>query len=246
LGLELSQSEPIFAYTQFWNNFATAFDILRVVFILLMILAFVIAPVFTQEIKTDMNSIVLCSLKGRREIVTAKLLSVCSTAIILTALYFSGYFIGAFIATGNIEGFNAPARCFATFEGTAIDTTVVGMAMLGVLWTTLAAVVFGLVVCLISAFAKNQTSVFGLSVVFILTFSMMGFSPDYIHATIWPLVDFNFVTLSLFGIIFSGSTMYNFLGIPLSYGMVAFMACIALGTVAALLTYLAQKKRSVV
>ena len=78
-----------------------------------MTLAFVIAPVFTQEIKTDMNSIVLCSFKGRREIVTAKLLSVCSTAVILTALYFIGYFIGAFIANGNIVGFNAPARCYA-------------------------------------------------------------------------------------------------------------------------------------
>ncbi|KUO65202.1 MAG: hypothetical protein APF84_08700 [Gracilibacter sp. BRH_c7a] len=246
LATELSQGEPVFANKQFWNNFSAAFDITRVVFLLLMIVAFFIAPVFTREIKDDMNSIILCSLKGRREIVTAKLLSVCSTAAILTAVYFAGNFIGAFIANGNIVGFDAPARCFATFEGTAIDTTVGGIAFFGVLWTTLAAVVFGLVVCLISAYAKNQTSVFGLSIVFILTFSMMGFLPDHIHAMIWPLIDFNFVTLSLCGMIFSGSTMYNFLGMPLSYGIAAFIVCIALSVITVLLTYLAQRKRSVV
>lgn len=246
LETELSHGEPIFAYTQFWNNFATAFDISRVVFLLLMTLAFMIAPVFTQEIKTDMNSIVLCLFKGRREIVTAKLLSVCTTAIILTTIYFGGYFIGTFIANGNILGFDAPARCFATLEGTAIHTTVVGMAMLGILWTMLATVVFGLVVCLISAYAKNQISVFGLSVLIILTFSMLGFSPDHVHAAIWSLVDFNFVTLSLFVMIFGGSTMYNFLGMPLSYGMVAFIVCIVLSVITVLLTYFAQRKRSVV
>jgi hypothetical protein len=245
LETELSHGEPVFAYTQFWNNFATSFDISRVVFMLLMLLAYIIAPIFTQEIKADMNSIVLCSLKGRREIVTAKLLTVCSVAAILTILYFSGYFIGAFIATGNITGFNEPARSFATFEGAIFDTTVVGLAMLGILWTMLAAVVFGLVVCLISALAKNQTTVFGLSVVFMLTFSMLGFSPDYIHAMIWPLIDFNLVALSFFNIIFNSSTMYNFFGMPLSYGLTAFMVCIAFSVITVLLTYIVQKWRQV-
>ena len=155
-------------------------------------------------------------------------------------------YIGAFIANGNIVGFDAPARRLETFGETAIDTTVGGMAFFGILWTMLAAVVLSLMVCLISAYAKYQTSVFGLSVVIILAFSMMGFLSDSSHAMIWPLIDFNFVTLSLYGIIFGGSTMYNFFGMPLSYGIVAFLVCIAFGTVAALLTYLAQKKRSVV
>ncbi|WP_372999094.1 hypothetical protein [Lutispora sp.] len=246
LETELLYGEPVFANKQFWGNFFASFDISRVVFLFLMVLAFFIAPVFTREIKDDMNGIILCSLKGRREIVTAKLLSVCSTSAILTAVYFSGNFIGAFIANGNIAGFDAPARCLEAFGQTSIDTTVGGMALLGILWTMLAAVVFGLAVCLISAWAKNQTSVFGLSILFILTFSMMGFLNDSIYEMIWPLIDFNFVTLSLFGIIFGGSTMYNFLGMPLSYGMAAFIVCMALSAIAVLLTYFAQNKRSVV
>lgn len=246
LATELAQGEPVFAKKQFWSNFSAAFDITRVVFLFLMVLAFFIAPVFTRETERDMNSIILCSLKGRREIVTAKLLSVCSTAAILAAVYFAGNFIGAFIANGNIVGFDAPARCLETFGQTAIDTTVGGMAFFGILWTTFTAVVFGLVVSLISAYAKNQTSVFGVSIVLILTFLMMGFLPDNIHAMIWPLIDFNFITLSLYSIIFGGSKMYNFFGMPLSYGMAAFIVCIALSLISVLLTYLAQRKRSVV
>ena len=246
LETELSQGEPVFANKQFWSNIFAAFDITRVVFLLLMVLTFFTAPVFTREIRDDMNGIILCSLKGRREIVTAKLLSVCSTAAILTAVYFAGNFIGAFIPNGNIAGFDAPARCLETFGETAINTTVGGLAFLGILWTMLASIVYCLVVCLISAYAKSQTSVLGLSVVFILTFSMMGFLPDYIQATVWPLIDFNFVTLPIFSLVFGGNKMYNFFGMPLSYGLAAFIACVAISAIAVLLSYLAQRERSVV
>jgi len=246
LKIELSQGEPVFSIVQFWSNFSSAFDITRVVFLLLMVLAFFIAPVFTKEIEDDMNSIILSSLKGRREIVTAKLLSVCSTATILAAVYFVGNFIGAFIANRNIVGFDAPARSLEMFKETAIDTTVGGIFFLGILWTMFAAVVFSLVVCLISAYAKNRISVFGVTIVLILTFVMMGFLPDHIYGKIWAFVDFNFVTLSLFSIIFGGSKMYNFLGMPISYGMLAFIVCIAISIITVLLAFLAQKRRTVV
>lgn len=246
LEAEQSHGEPVFVHKQFWGNFAAAFDISRIVFLFLIVLAFFISPVFTREIKDDMNSIILCSLKGRREIVTAKLLSVCSVAVILTAVYFTGNFIGAFIANGNIYGYNAPARSLEAFGQTAVNTTIGGITLFGILWTMLAAVAFALAVCFISAYAKNQTSVFGVCILFILTFSMLGFLNDSIKEMIWPLVDFNFVTLSLYSIIFGGSKMYNFLGMPLPYGMAALLACMALSAITAMLTYIAQRKRSVV
>ncbi|HYE84095.1 MAG TPA: hypothetical protein VEG39_18275 [Clostridia bacterium] len=125
LDTELSLGKPVFENTLFWNNFSLAFDPSRVGFLLLMFLAFIISPVFTQEVKTDMDSIVLCSVKGRREIVTAKLLCVCATSAILTTIFFLGMFFGTYIFNGNINGFDAPARCFAGFAWTTLDTTVV-------------------------------------------------------------------------------------------------------------------------
>jgi ABC-type transport system involved in multi-copper enzyme maturation permease subunit len=246
LDTELSQGEPVFQDTLFWNNFFLAFDPSRVAFLLLMFLSFIISPVFTQEVKTDMDSIILCSAKGRREIVTAKLLSVCAASTVLTVIFFLGMFAGTYIFNGNINGFDAPARCLPGFTWTALDMTVGGVAMLGVVWLILVAMAFGLAICLISAKLKNQSATFGLGVSLVLTFSLLGFLRDDLKKMFWPLVDFNHVALSIYSSVFGGVKAYNVFGIPVSYGALAFVVCLALGAGAALLTYIAQKKRSVV
>ena len=246
LDTELSQGEPVFQDTLFWNNFFLAFDPSRVAFLLLMFLSFIISPVFTQEVKTDMDSIILCSAKGRREIVTAKLLSVCAASTVLTVIFFLGMFAGTYIFNGNINGFDAPARCLPGFTWTALDMTVGGVAMLGVVWLILVAMAFGLAICLISAKLKNQSATFGLGVSLVLTFSLLGFLRDDLKKMFWPLVDFNHVALSIYSSVFGGVKAYNVFGIPVSYGALAFVVCLALGAGAALLKYIAEKKRSVV
>ncbi|MBP7072167.1 MAG: hypothetical protein KBB40_01570 [Clostridia bacterium] len=245
LDTELSLGEPVFENTLFWNYYSLAFDPSRVGLLLLMFLAFIISPVFTQEVKTDMDSIILCSVKGRREIVTAKLLCVCVVSAILTVIFFLGMFIGTYISYGNLDGFDAPARCFTGLEWTTLDTTVGGMAMLGVLWIILAAMAFGLAITLISAKLKNQTATFGLGVAMILTFALFGFLSDGLKELLGPLADFNYVALSSYGVVFGGVKMYNIFGMPLSYGITAFMVCIALSVIAVLLAYIAQRRRSV-
>lgn len=246
LATELSLGEPVFENTLFWDNFALAFDPSRVGFLLLMFLAFIISPVFTQEVQTEMDSIILCSVKGRREIVTAKLLSVCVTSAILTVLYYSGMFAGTYIFNGNINGFDAPARCLAGFAWTTLDTTIGGVVMWGVFWLILVAMAFGLAIALISAKSKNQTATFGLGVAMILVFSLLGFLTDDLKKMLGPLVDFNYVAISIYGSVFGGVKAYNVFGILVSYGAVALVVCLALGAVAALLAYIAQKRRAVV
>lgn len=246
LETELSLGEPVFENTLFWNSFFLAFDPSRVGFLLLMFLSFLIAPVFTQEVKTDMDSIILCSVKGRREIVTAKLLSVCATSAILTVMFFLGMFIGTYIFTGNIDGFDAPARCLSGFAWTTLDTTVSGAAMLGVLWIILVAMAFGLAISLISAKLKSQSSAFGLGIAMILTFSLLGFLSDDLKRILGPLVDFNYVALSIYSSVFGGVKTYDIFGIPVAYCAVGFVVCLALCAVACLLSYIAQKKRAVV
>jgi type III secretory pathway component EscS len=246
LGAELSLGEPVFENTLFWDNFSLAFDPSRVGLLLLMFLAFIVSPVFTQEVQTDMDSIILCTVKGRREIVTAKLLSVCAASAILTIVFFLGMFIGTYIFNGNINGFDAPARCFAGFARTTLDTTVGGVAMLGVLWVILVTMAFGLAISLISAKSKSQASTFGLGVAMILTFALFGFLSDDLKKTLGPLVDFNYVAISSYGSVFGGVKVFYVFGIPVSYGAAAFVVCLALGAAAAVLVYIAQKKRMVV
>ena len=246
LDTELSRGEPVFEDTLFWNSFSLAFDPSRVGFVLLMFLSFIISPVFTQEVKTDMDSIILCSVKGRQEIVTAKLLSVCAVSAIVTAIYFLGMFAGTYLFAGNLKGIDAPARCLAGFAWTTLDTTVGGVAMLGVLWILLVAMSFGLAISFISAKAKNQSAAFGLGVALILTFALFGFLNDNLKNMLGPIVDFNYVALSGYGSVFGGVRIYNVFDIPVSYGAVAFVVCLALGAAASLLIYGAQKRRMVV
>jgi len=246
LETELSLGEPVFENIVFWNYYFTTFDGMEVVFLLLMVLTFFISPLFTQEVRTEMDSIVLSSAKGRREIVTAKLLCAGATSAIVTAVFLVGPFIGTCIGYGDLSGFDAPARGLEALQSTMLDMTIGGAAALGAAWLVLTAVVFGLALGFISSKTKSQSAAFGLGIVILLAGSMSKNLGRDIQKLIWPLADFNFGTLSSFGEIFGGVKAYSVFGLPVSYGTVAFAVCIALGALAALLTYFAQKKRSVV
>ena len=158
----------------------------------------------------------------------------------LSLLSYSSWMFAGIIFNGNINGC-APARCLPGLPDT-LDMTVSGV---GVVWLILVAMAFGSS-CLISAKLKNQSATFGLGVSLVLTFSLLGFLRDDLKKMFWPLVDFNHVALSIYSSVFGGVKAYNVFGIPVSYGALAFVVCLALGAGAALLTYIAQKKRSVV
>lgn len=246
LETELSLGEPTFEGTLFWNYYFITFDGLKVVFLLLMVLAFFISPLFTQEIKTEMDSIVLCSAKGRCEIVTAKLLCAGLTSAVIAAVYLLGSFIGTLIGYGDLSGMGAPLRCLEGFQQASLDLSVGGAAALGSGWLILASVIFGLALSFISSKTRNQSSAFGLGIVILLAGSMSNYLGNELKKLIWPIVDFNFGTLSTFGAIFGESKAYNVFGIPTSYGAVAFIVSLVLGMAACSFTYIAQKNRSAV
>ncbi|MEB9896383.1 hypothetical protein P4K96_23385 [Bacillus cereus] len=216
-----------------------------VVLLLLLVLTYFISPLFTQEVKTEMDSIVLSSEKGRREIVTAKLLCGGLTSAVVAVVYLAGSFIGTFIGYGDLSGANAPARSLQGFGSSMLDMTVGGAAAFGAVWLIFATVIFGLALSFISSKTKNQSAAFGLGIVILLAGSMSNYLGGKLVETIWPIVDFNFGSLSMFIAIFGGAKSYNLFGIPVSYGLAAFAVCLVLGIAAVLLTYLAQRKRSV-
>ncbi len=205
-----------------------------------------ISPLFTQEVKTEMDSIILCSLKGRREIVTAKLSAAALTSAILAAGYLGASLIGMMIGSGNFSGLGAPARCLDIFTQAPFDLTVGALVGISVLWLILVTVVFGLVLAFISCKMKNQSAAFGIGIVVLLAGMMSANIPQSLRPFLWPVIDFHFGALALFNGIFGGFKTYNILGTPVSYSMMAFAVCLILGTLACLSNYIAQKKRSVV
>jgi ABC-type transport system involved in multi-copper enzyme maturation permease subunit len=222
------------------------FDWMFVVFLLLMALTFFISPLFTQEVKTETDSIVLCSLKGRREIVTAKLLAATLTSAILAAGYLGASLIGMVIGSGDFSGLGVPARCLDIYAQAPFDLTVGTLVIMSILWLILSTVVFGLALAFISCKMKNQSAAFGIGIAVLLAGMMSGSIPKSLYSILWPVVDFHFGALAMFNTVFSGVKTYNILGTPVSYSRMAFVVCLVLGTLACLLTYIAQKKRSVV
>lgn len=246
LNTELDIGEPYFVNAYYWNTLFIMFEGVMVIFLFMMVLTFLISPLFTQEVKTEMDSIILCSAKGRREIVTAKLLSAGVAAAIVSLIYLIAFFIGTWLGYGDLSGIDAPVRSLGGFGFSALNMTVGGAIVFAAGWLIFVSVAFALVLSLISALAKNQSAAFGIGIVVLLTGAMSNYLGDILRKFAWPFVDFNFGTLSMFNEIFGGYKMYNVFGFPVSYGTVAFVVCIVLGILAALLTYTAQKKRSVV
>ncbi len=243
---ETQIGEPVFANTGLWPAYFLMFDWMFLVILLLMALTFLISPLFPQEVRTEMDSIVLCSLKGRREIVTAKLLAAGLTSGILAAGYLGASLMGMMAGSGDFSGLGAPARCLEIFAQAPLDVTVGSLVLLSVAWLILATVVFGLALSFISCKMKSQSAAFGIGIMVLLAGMMSGSIPQRLYDILWPVVDFHFGALAMFNGIFGGVKAYNIFGRPVSYRVTAFAACVVLGALACWLTYFAQKKRSVV
>lgn len=245
LKAELSIGEPVFENTIFWNFFFIRFDGFMLTFLLLLVLTYFISPLFTQEVRTEMDSIVLSTAKGRKEIVTAKLLSAGATAAVVTAVYLSASFIGTCLGYGSLSGYNAPLRSLEGFNSSQLEVSIGGAALLGGLWLLVSTVVFSLALAYISSKLKSQSAAFGIGMVILLAGSMSNYFSDDIKKLIWPVVDFNFGSLAMVNIIFGQPKVYNLLGFPLTYSSAVIMVSLALAIAAIVVTYAAQRRRSV-
>ncbi|MCM3630015.1 hypothetical protein M3194_22025 [Paenibacillus glycanilyticus] len=245
LDAELSIGEPVFENTVFWNFFFIRFDGFMIVFLLLLVLTYFISPLFTQEVRTEMDSIVLSTVKGRREIVTAKLLSAGLTAAVVTIVYLAASFAGTWLGYGDMSGFGAPLRSLEGFESSLLPLSIGGAALLGTLWLIFSAVLFSLALAYISSKLKSQSAAFGIGMVILLAGSMSNYFSSEIKKLIWPVVDFNFGSLAMVNVIFGQPKAYNWFGLPLSYRIAACVVGFVLALAAVLFTYAAQRKRSV-
>ena len=241
---EEATGEPVFENAGIWNVFAVMFDGILITLLLMMVFPFFISLLFTQEVKTDMDSIVLCSKMGRREIVTAKLLSAAVSSAVITLTYFLGTFTGAFIGIRDLSGFGVSARSIEGFRYCLMNISAGEAVLLGILWVIFVSVIFGLALSLVSSLLKNQAAAFGLGIVVLLSGIMSGMLPSHIKELLWLAVDFNFGALVQYMNIFSGTKFYNFFTEPISYGMASIVMCFIIAAISCLLVYFAQRKRS--
>lgn len=241
LKTEYELGAPVFENVSFWDSLFSNWSGMNVLLLLLFPIAYFVAPIFTQEVKTGMDNIVLCSQKGRKEIVTAKLITSVITAVVLSVLFMAGTFLGTYAATGSIAGAEFSMRCLAGFRTAQYGFTIGQFALVSVLWIMLVSIVS----LAVSAFMRNQAGAFGVSFIIVLAGMATEIFRTGLKKLLWPVVDFSFNSFGKLSAIFGGTTAYNLGGQPLSYAMAGLIVAVLIFAGFVMIVYSARKKRTV-
>ena len=236
---------PTFQNVSFWESLFSNWGGMNVLLLLLFPLAYFVAPIFTQEVRTGMDNIVLCSKKGRREIVTAKLLTAVITAIVLSVLFLAGTFVGTAAATGSVAGADCALRCLSGFRTALYDLTIGQFAGIAALWIVLVSIACSSVALVVSSLTRNQAAAFGMSFIMLLVGMSTEIFGTGLKDLLWPIVDFSFNTLAKVSTIFGQTTTYNLFGQPVSYAAAGGIVAVILFVVFTAVVYAAQRKRAV-
>ncbi|EJO5348090.1 ABC transporter permease [Clostridium botulinum] len=231
-------SEPKFFYAEAWeyiNSFAIDSNIAIVVIMLLL----GVSPIFSEEYKTKVATIILSSKKGRRECVRAKVLASIIYAIFIA---FICNFISTILITKiyGIQGFDAPMQCLYDFSCSPYNFTI--SQFFGTLFFTslIGAILFVLLILIISNITKSSMMTFFISG-FIFVFPMI-LQRIVGRANIWwkkPLLNLSITQIFNATKIYEVFSTINIFGYPLIYPYFILIYSIVLGI---LLTYLLHRR----
>lgn len=238
--------EPKFANILLWENLFTNWGEHMMQFLLLIPLAFLIAPVFAIERSSGMDNLILSSRHGRRKIVTAKLLSILVTSTVVVMVYLIATFVFGFLPHASLHGWNAAIQSIPAYSRSMFEFKVWQFAIVSAVWLIFTGAVYSLIISFISSRMKNQMSVVGISLAILFINVGLAAMGDSVLQRIQPIIDFGLANVTLIKEVFGGYKVFNVFGMIVSYPIVAVFV---LGTFAALAVfgiYRGQKQRTVV
>jgi ABC-type transport system involved in multi-copper enzyme maturation permease subunit len=86
LRTEQNLGEPQFANTVLWANLFANWGDFIILFLLFVPMAFIISPVFSFEASSGMDNLILSSRHGREKIVSAKIVAVIVSSVVIIVL----------------------------------------------------------------------------------------------------------------------------------------------------------------
>ncbi|WP_167959052.1 ABC transporter permease subunit [Anaerosporobacter faecicola] len=241
----LALGAPEFENVVLWNTLYEGWNGLLILFLLFIPLAFLISSVFTKEVSTGMDNLILSSVKGRTAMVFAKLGAASICCVVVTFLYFIATFVGNFLPYMSLKGATASVRSLNFMSGATFDMSILSFALLTVLWVLLAALVFTAIITLISSLLKNHATVFGLSILVLLlgiVFEALGSS---IVEKVQLIVDFCFTNTISVSTMFGGIASYNILGFSVPYWLLCIVVFLVLAIVSAIALIRQQHHRTI-
>ncbi len=233
---------PEFDNVVLWENLYEGWNGILILILLFFPLAFLISPVFTKEVSTGMDNIILSSANGRTSIVLAKLGAVSVTSMLLSIIYFASTFLGNFLPFMSIEGSSSHVRSLSFMAGSSLDMSIFSFALLTVLWVTMAALVFGIIITLLSSLLKNHAAVFGIGIIVLLFGMILESLGTEIVQQIQLFIDYCFKNTISISTIFGSFTYYNIFGFAIPYWLCSIIVFLAL-SVSGFVALLYQQKR---
>lgn len=245
LETELAAGEPEFHNVALWDSLISTWGGMMISILLFFPMSFLIASVYTKEKTTGMDNIILSSKHGQGQIVLAKIAATAVTCATTALAFFAGTFAGTFIPFGTLGGIGLPLKTLASFADTQLVMSIGGFAALSIVWVIFVAVVYGIIMALVSSKMKNQAAVFGIGILLLMSnllFESMGTS---IIALLDPILKFGFLNTINVSTIFGGVTTFNVFGMVVPYSIMALIVMTVLGILAFLGVRISQKYRTI-
>ena len=188
LAIELSHVEPIFANTLLWVTLFNNWGRRVMQFLMFIPLAFLIAPVFSREVETGMNNLILSSRNGRGEIVTAKLISAAIAASALVGVYVFATFVFGFLSLGTFAGWDAPLRSVSGFARSPLNLLNWQFAIVSAVWLLICGIFYAVIISFVSSLTKSVVAAAGSGLVVFFIDVVFGGMGETIMEMIKPVV----------------------------------------------------------
>ena len=234
---------PEFGNVVLWESLFEEWNGIMIIILLFFPLAFMVSSVFTKEVTSGMDNLILSSVNGRTSILVAKMGSVGILSIVVCLIFFITTFLGNFLPYMSLKGFDAPVRCLSFMSGSSLDMSVLSFALLNVVWVTFTGLVVGFIVAYISSKLKNHAAVFGIGILLLLLGIILEALGSSVMEKLQLLVDFCFINTIDTTNIFGGFASYNIFGQVIPYWICSVVVSFALIILSCLALYKQQQKR---
>lgn len=179
-------------YHEGWQTAARGMEVM--VFLEILFLAVVLAPLFPQEHLRRTDQLILSCRFGRGKAYAAKLLAGVTVGVGFTALLLLAY-LGMLGLVYGLEGANVPALFTHLFPADLTIGEMVGILFLAAL---AAAVLVSVAVMLLAELTRNAIAAMAVVLGILLLTTMIYAVPENLRglATLWYLIPSNFLCLS--------------------------------------------------
>ena len=178
-------------YHEGWQTAAHGMEVM--VFLEILFLAVVLAPLFPQEHLRRTDQLILSCRFGRGKAYAAKLLAGVTVGVGFTALLLLAY-LGMLGLVYGLEGANVPALFTHLFPADLTIGEMVGILFLAAL---AAAVLVSVAVMLLAELTRNAIAAMAVVLGILLLTTMIYAVPENLRglATLWYLIPSNFLCL---------------------------------------------------